>query len=102
MAKDQLKIFVTATKAELVEVIPITSFLSGLPGGFLFWFESPDFRESAMAAVSAAFPGATFDVIEHDDQETVESEKAVIDTPPPEEPEDADPVEPEPEVPDLS
>ena len=82
-----LKIHTEITKAEICTVLAETGFLAQTPTGFLFWFESPDLRTMAMEELSETFPGTTFDVIEHDDQETVESEKAVIDTPPPAEPE---------------
>lgn len=62
--KDMLKIHTEATKLELCEVLAETGFLAKLATGFLFWFESPDLRAAAMEAVTAAFPGATFDVIE--------------------------------------
>jgi len=83
--KDMLNIDTDKTLKEVAEIVPLTSFVGHRPGGYLFWFETPEIRTSAMGYLTAA--GCTCEVIEHDDQETVESEKAVIDTPPPAEPE---------------
>jgi len=75
--KDQLKITSAKTLAELG--VPQTAFLSGLPGGWLVWFESIEVRQAAIETITAVDPSAVCECIEHETPEPVESDKAVVD-----------------------
>jgi len=93
--KEQLKIATDATQQQVSEIIGAEGFLSVLPGGFLWWFESLTARVEAMEKLSTHLPGCVLEPLDSI-VEVVETDKAVIDAEPEPEPE-PETVEPEPE-----
>ena len=92
MARNKHKLIVICdpmpTVAELGAVVPLKFSISANS----FWFSDPEDCTTYKAAVEAAFPGATCEVIAPELLEPIEEDKAVVDVV-----ETFDPTEPEPD-----